>query len=370
MALVGVVQGPGGLVSDGLGSRGTGQWKARSSGRQVLCRSRKRPRQADQCVCAAERKKVIRKERESLTAAISFSGLTKRYGARTAIEDVTFSVQFGEVTGLFGPNGAGKTTCLRILAGLVVPDRGTATVLGKPFAELPGSARRVGVALDTADTPPALTGRRHLLAAAAEAGVPARRVDEVLAVTDIEDVAGEKVATYSQGARRRLGLATALLGDPRVLILDEPAVGLDPHGVRWLRTLLRSLADQGCAVLLSSRALAEVEQTADRVIALRKRILFTGPVEALRRRSCPAGGALRVRTSDDARMAAELASHAGDIRSSEAAHGVLVQGTGAETILATAAAIGVEVFELAEPVASLEEEFCRLLHDTAPERAR
>jgi ABC-2 type transport system ATP-binding protein len=302
-----------------------------------------------------------------MTAAISFSGLTKRYGIHTAIEDVTFSVQFGEVTGFFGPNGAGKTTCLRILAGLVSPDCGTATVLGKPFAELLGPARQVGVVFDDAGAHPGHTARQHLLLAAADAAVPARRVDEVLAMTDLEDVAEKKVAACSPGTRRRLGLATALLGDPHVLILDEPAGGLDADGVRGLRTLLRRLADQGRAVLLSSRALAEVEQTADRVIVLRQRVLFTGSVEALRRRSCPAGGALRVRTSDDARMAAELASSAGDIRSA-AAHGVLVQGAGAETILATAAAIGVEVYELAEPVASLEEEFSRLLV-TAPQRS-
>ncbi|WP_106972391.1 ABC transporter ATP-binding protein [Streptomyces yerevanensis] len=309
------------------------------------------------------------KEVTELTIAISFSGLTKRYGACTAIEDVTFSVQFGEVTGFFGPNGAGKTTCLRILAGLVAPDCGTATVLGKRFAGLPGPARQVGVAFDDAGAHPGHTGRQHLLVAATEAGVPARRVDEVLAMTDIEDVSERKIETYSQGTRHRLGLATALLGDPRVFILDEPAGGLDPIGVRQLRTLLSRLADQGRAVLLSSRALAEVEQIADRVIVLHKRVLFTGSVEALRRRSCPVGGALRVRTSDDARMAAGLASSAGDIRS-EAAHGVLVQGAGAETILATAAAIGVEVYELAEPVASLEEEFCRLLNETAPGSAR
>lgn len=304
-----------------------------------------------------------------MTTAISFSGLTKRYGARTAIEDVTFSVQFGEVTGFFGPNGAGKTTCLRILAGLVSPDCGTATVLGKPFAELPGPARQVGVAFNDVGAHPEHTARQHLLVAAAEAAVPARRVDEVLAVTGIEDVAEKKVGACSQGTRRRLGLAAALLADPRVLVLDEPADGLGPQDIRRLRALLSRLADQGRAVLLSSRALAEVEQTADHVIVLHHRVLFTGSVEDLRRRSRTAGGALRVRTSDDARMAAALASLAGDIRS-EAAHGVLVQGAGAETILTTAAAIGVEVYELGEPVASLEEEFCRLLDGTAPPSAR
>ncbi|WP_437092427.1 ABC transporter ATP-binding protein [Streptomyces sp. enrichment culture] len=300
-----------------------------------------------------------------MTAAISFSGLTKRYGTRTAIEDVTFSVPFGEVTGFFGPDGAGKTTCLRILAGLVAPDRGTVTVLGRPFAELPGPARQVGVAFDGAGAHPGHTGRQHLLMAAAAADVPARRVDEVLAMTDIENVAERKVGTYSQVTRRRLGLATALLGDPRVLVLDEPASCLDPQGVRRLRTLLRRLADQGRAVLLSSRSLTEVERTADRVVVLRRRVLFTGSVEVLRHRSRSAGGALRVRTSDDARMAAALASSGGEIRS-ETTHGVLVQGADAQTILATATAVGVEVYELAEPVVSLEEELCRLLGDTAP----
>lgn len=304
-----------------------------------------------------------------MTTAISFSGLTKRYGARTAIEDATFSVQFGEVTGFFGPRGAGKTTCLRILAGLMAPDCGTTTVLGRPFAGLPSRARQVGVAFDDGGAHPGHTGRQHLLLAAAEAAVPVRRVDEVLAITDTEDVAERKVGSCSPGIRRRLGLATALLGDPRVLVLDGPADGLDPLDIRRLRALLSRLADSGRAVVVSSRDLAEVEQTADRVIVLHHRVLFTGSVEVLRRRSCPAGGALRVRTSDDARMAAELASSAGDIRS-EAAHGVLVQGAGAETILTTAAAIGVEVYELAEPVASLEEEFCRLLNETVPGGAR
>ncbi len=300
-----------------------------------------------------------------MTSAISFSGLTKYYGTHTAIEEMTFSVRFGEVTGFFGPNDAGKTTCLRILADLISLDCGTATVLGKPFAELPGPARRVGVAFDDAGAHPEHTGRQHLLLAAAKAAVPARRVDEVLAVTDIEDVAEKKTGTYPQGTRRRLGLATALLADPRVLILDEPTRGLDPQGIRRLRALLSRLAGQGRVVLLSSRSLAEVEQLADRVIVLHNRVLFTGSVQDLRRRSRAAGCALRVRTSDDARMAAALASPAGDIRS-ETAQGVLVQGAGAETILATAAAIGVEVYELGEPIASLEEEFSRLLGDTAP----
>jgi ABC-2 type transport system ATP-binding protein len=199
---------------------------------------------------------------------ITVTSLTKRYGPLTAVDDVSFTCQPGTITGFLGPNGAGKTTTLRMITGLARPDAGRATISGRPFAGLPSPARVVGTLLDASAMHAGRTGRGTLRIAATMTGMPARRVEEVLAVVGMSGSAGRRVGTYSLGMRQRLGLAQALIGHPRVLILDEPATGLDPQGIAWIRGLLRDFADRGGTVLLSSHLLAEVQATADHLVVI------------------------------------------------------------------------------------------------------
>ena len=208
--------------------------------------------------------------------------LTKRYGEVAAVDDVTFSLRAGTVTGYLGPNGAGKTTTLRLLLGLAEPTAGEALVFGRRYRELERPARRVGAVLESGDFHPARSGRDHLRMLALAAGLPPGRVEEVLGQVDLTGAAKRRVKTYSLGMRQRLGLAAALLGDPQLLILDEPANGLDPAGVRWLRTFLQKLAAQGRTVLVSSHVLAEVAQTVDHVVIIdRGRLLARGRLDEL-----------------------------------------------------------------------------------------
>jgi ABC-2 type transport system ATP-binding protein len=199
---------------------------------------------------------------------VSVSALTKRYRDVVAVDDVTFSLDTGTVTGFLGPNGAGKTTTLRLVLGLAEPTEGDALVFGRRYRELDEPVRRVGAVLESDDFHPGRSGRDHLRALALAAEVPLRRVQEVLALVDIEAAADRRVKTYSLGMRQRLGLAGALLGDPELLVLDEPANGLDPVGVRWLRTFLRRFAERGGAVLVASHVLAEVAQAVDQVVII------------------------------------------------------------------------------------------------------
>jgi ABC-2 type transport system ATP-binding protein len=200
---------------------------------------------------------------------IESEGLTKRFGGRTVVQDVSFSCRPGTVTGFLGPNGAGKTTTLRMLVGLSEPDAGAASVLGGDYRALPNPGRRVGVLLDAAAQHPGRRGREALAVSAAMIGVPERRADELLQHVGLDRAAGRKrVRQYSLGMRQRLGIAHALLGDPEVLILDEPANGLDPEGMRWMRGLLRDFADRGGTVLLSSHLLHEVEAVADQLVII------------------------------------------------------------------------------------------------------
>jgi ABC-2 type transport system ATP-binding protein len=215
------------------------------------------------------------------TPAIAVRGLTKRFGPVTAVDDLSFEVVPGRVTGFVGPNGAGKSTTLRILLGLVTPDTGTATVLGLPYASLERPAT-VGAVLDAQAFHPLRTGRDHLRVLAAATGIDDARVLEILETVDLAAAADRKAGKYSLGMRQRLGLAAALLGDPDVLVLDEPANGLDPHGIRWLRRTLRAFADTGRAVLVSSHLLAEMARTADDVIVVdRGRLVAAGSVDEL-----------------------------------------------------------------------------------------
>ncbi|GAA0963581.1 ABC transporter ATP-binding protein [Virgisporangium aurantiacum] len=213
---------------------------------------------------------------------IEVDSLTKRYDKTTAVDGLSFTVTGGSVVGLLGANGSGKTTTMRMLLGLAAPTTGRATIGGRPYAAIPHPAREVGAVLDAAQFHPGRTGRNHLRVFAKAADVPKTRVDALLAQVDLEDAARKRVGKYSLGMRQRLALATALLGDPRVLVLDEPANGLDPHGIRWLRDFLRAQRDEGRTVLLSSHVLAEVAQVVDHVVVLAKgRLVAQGAVDEI-----------------------------------------------------------------------------------------
>ena len=209
-------------------------------------------------------------------------GVTKRYGARAAVDDLSFVCHPGTVTGFLGPNGAGKSTTLRILTGLATADEGEALVGGAPYRSLAHPARTIGVMLDARALHGGRTGLETLRLTAATVGMPASRADEVLTMVGLADAGRKRVAGYSYGMRQRLGIGVALIGDPAVLVLDEPANGLDPEGIRWMRRLLRSFADAGGTVLLSSHQLREVEATVDRLVVISEgRLVREGPLEEL-----------------------------------------------------------------------------------------
>jgi ABC-2 type transport system ATP-binding protein len=213
---------------------------------------------------------------------VTVSSLTKRYGDVVAVDDLTFSLAKGSITGFLGPNGAGKTTTLRLLLGLAEPTAGEVLVFGRRYRELVEPARRVGAVLESSDFHPGRSGRDHLRALALAAEVPWERVTELLSLVEIEAAADRRVREYSLGMRQRLGLAAALLGDPELLVLDEPANGLDPAGVHWLRRFLRRFAEQGRTVLVSSHMLAEAAQTVDHVVIIdRGRRIASGRLDDL-----------------------------------------------------------------------------------------
>lgn len=213
--------------------------------------------------------------------AIEVIGLTKRYGSHLAVEGLTFRVRRGAIIGLLGPNGAGKSTTIRSLVGLVVPTSGQALLDGEPFSALSNPARVVGVHMDGFGFETGITARRHLRIAQLSAGVARSRIDEVLAEVGLSEHADRRVKTFSTGMVQRLGLAAALIGEPSILVLDEPANGLDPEGIRWLRRALRTFADAGGTVLLSSHQLAELQQIADEIVVMKRRLLYAGTLEAL-----------------------------------------------------------------------------------------
>jgi ABC-2 type transport system ATP-binding protein len=213
---------------------------------------------------------------------IRLTNLTKHYGSKTAVDGLTLQLHPGTVTGFLGPNGAGKSTTMRMIIGLDAPTSGTALIDGRPYADLEQPLRTVGALLDATAVHPARTGRDHLRVMAKSQRIPATRVEEVLALTGMTEAARRRAGTYSLGMFQRLGIAGALLGDPQVLILDEPVNGLDPDGVRWIRTLLRSLAAEGRTVFISSHLMSEVEQTADRLVVLgRGRLIADQPMADL-----------------------------------------------------------------------------------------
>jgi ABC-2 type transport system ATP-binding protein len=254
-------------------------------------------------------------------ARIEIRGLTKRFGSFLAVDDLSFDVEPGRITGFLGPNGAGKTTTLRMLLGLVHQSSGTATIDGRTYRHLPDPMGTVGAALEATNFHPGRSGRDHLLVLADAARIPHGRVDELLELTGIPAAARKRAGEYSMGMRQRLGLAAALLGDPRVLVLDEPSNGLDPEGIRWLRGFLRHLSREGKTILVSSHLLQEVEQTVDEVVIIANgRLVRAGTVDELH--GAPAA---IVRTSDAARLAGAL--RVADVTSTPGADGTLVADT-------------------------------------------
>jgi ABC-2 type transport system ATP-binding protein len=287
---------------------------------------------------------------------IEVEGLSKKFGSTIAVDDLTFSVHPGKVTGFLGPNGAGKSTTMRAILGLVRPTAGTTAVLGRRYSELDDPARHVGTLLETFDAHPGRSGRNHLRVLALAAGIPRSRVDEVLALVDLGEAGKRRVKGYSLGMRQRLGLAAALLGDPEVLVLDEPANGLDPHGMRWLREFLRSLAGEGRTILISSHVLAEVAQTVDEVVIVHRGKLIRqaamGEVEAM------AAGSTMVRSPHAGRLAALLAE--GGIDATATAESRLSVLAPPERVGEIAAEHGIVLHELTVERASLEEIFLEL----------
>ncbi|HEX8802842.1 MAG TPA: ATP-binding cassette domain-containing protein [Acidimicrobiales bacterium] len=290
-------------------------------------------------------------------AVVEARGLTKRFGRTVAVDDVGFDADAGTVTGFLGPNGAGKTTTLRMLLGLVSPTAGTATVAGAPYRSLPDPLRQVGAVLEASGTHPGRTARRHLAVQAAAGGIDRRRVDAVLDAVGLTDVADRRAGTYSLGLRQRLGLATALLGDPAVLVLDEPANGLDPEGVRWLRGLVRGMAAEGRTVLLSSHVLAEMARTVDRVVILDRGRLVTEAT--LAELTAGARGRSRVRTPRADVLRVALLADGADA-TLVGPDRLEVTGSTPERIAELAAGLAVPVVEHTTEAPGLEDAFLRL----------
>ena len=290
--------------------------------------------------------------------------LTKRFGTNVAVDGLSFKAEPGRVLGFLGPNGAGKTTTLRILLGLTLPSSGAATVYGHAYRELDDPVRHVGAVLEGPQFHPGRTGRNHLRVVATAAGLPASRVGEVLRVVELNGAGDKRLKAYSLGMRQRLSLAGALLGDPRALVLDEPANGLDPQGIRWLRDFLRRQASDGRTVLVSSHVLAEMAQTVDEVVVIsRGRLVAQGSLEELTGR---VESPVWVRSPDAERLRAALAATEGvTAEPGEAgAEWLAVRGASLEDVGTTAAQNGIVVFELYRPRQSLEAAFLELTGET------
>ncbi len=289
---------------------------------------------------------------------IEVDALTKRFGTTVAVQDLTFRVSSARVTGFLGPNGAGKSTTMRVILGLVRPTSGTTTVLGRPYRDLDRPEKRVGALLETFDAHPGRSGRNHLKVLALAGGIPQSRADEVLGLVELGQAGRRRVKGYSLGMRQRLGLAAALLGDPEVLVLDEPANGLDPQGIRWLRDFLRSLAAEGRTILVSSHVLAEVAQTVDDVVIIHRGRLVQqaamADVEAM------AARATTVRSPEAARLTALL--EAEGVNATATGDRITVHAP-TERVGEIAAANGVVLHELTAERASLEEVFLELTGD-------
>ena len=299
-------------------------------------------------------------------ARIEISHLTKRFGGFTAVDDLGFVVEPGRITGFLGPNGAGKTTTLRMALGLVRPTSGSVTIGGRAYADLDDPLRTVGAALEATNFHPGRSGRDHLRVLAAAAGLPESRVDELLELTGIPAFARRRAGAYSMGMRQRLGLAAALLGDPQVLVLDEPANGLDPEGIRWLRGFLRTLSrDQGKTILVSSHLLQEIAQTVDDVVIVANgRLVRQGAMAEL-----SGAPSAYVRTSDAAALAraldgASLAATPVEPTSPADEGALVVETADLRRVGEVALAAGLPVWELRAQRADLEQLFLSLTEGT------
>lgn len=298
---------------------------------------------------------------DAVPGRIVVSGLGKTFGHFVAVHDLSFTVEPGRITGFLGPNGAGKTTTLRMLLGLIHPSRGTATIGGVPYVDLPHPTKTVGASLE-ANFHPGRSGRNHLRVLAAAGGIPDSRVDEMLQLVGIPAAANKPAGGYSMGMRQRLGLAGAMLGDPQVLVLDEPANGLDPEGIRWLRQFLRHLASEGRTILVSSHLLSEVEHTVDDVVIIANgKAVRSGPMEEIRGEP-----KVLVRTPNAGPLVEALAARG--IQSETDPDGTVHAVTGDLALIGdTALAAGVPVHELRTEQADLEALFFELTE--APENA-
>ncbi|MGW4944019.1 ABC transporter ATP-binding protein [Actinoplanes sp. NPDC004185] len=293
---------------------------------------------------------------------IEVRGLTKRYGPDTVVDDLSFTVEAGQVTGFLGPNGAGKTTTMRMIVGLAAPDRGSVTVHGRRYTDFPVPLTEVGALLDAGAVHGGRKAYDHLLALAASNGLPRRRVGEVLDLTGMRAAAGKRAGDFSLGMRQRLGIAAALLGDPRVLIFDEPVNGLDPEGIRWVRELMRSLAAEGRAVLVSSHLMSEMAQTADHLVVVgRGRLIADTSVSELM--NAAGGGTVQVRANDPDALALRLSAAGATVREGLEST-LVVAGMSAEDIGKLAAYHGVVLSELTPQRASLEDAFMALTKDS------
>jgi len=287
---------------------------------------------------------------------ISVAGLTKRYDDRAVVDEVTFTLEPGTVTGFLGPNGAGKTTTMRMVTGLVPPTAGEALVDDRRYADLPNPAAVMGTLLDASAVHPGRTGRTHLRILADTVGVPAGRVDEVLDLVDLRSAAKRRIGAYSFGMRQRLGIAGALLADPPVLMFDEPANGLDPEGIRWMRELLRGHAARGGTVLLSSHLLGEVEHTVDRLVVIGSgRVVADGTIGELL-----AGDGVLVRALDPAALAADLRAAGFPVTDTADRAQLRVAGASTEQVGTVAATGGHVLTDLRPADRELEDLFFQL----------
>ena len=295
--------------------------------------------------------------------AIAVEGLTKCYGEVTAVDDLSFTVRAGAVTGFLGPNGAGKTTALKAIVGLARPTAGRALINDAPVDSIVPDARMLGVYIESCGAHPGRSARDHLRSLAALAGLAPGRVDEVLAVVGLDEAADRRVGTYSTGMRQRLGLASALLGDPEILVLDEPLNGLDPQGIRWLRTLLRERAAGGLTVLLSSHVLTEVAQTVDDVVVIQQgRLVRQGAIEELERLG---DRRVSVSTPMPARLVSAVERAGGRVAFQNGGGRLLLEGIDAARVGELAYGERIVLHELVPRGGSLEDVFLSL---TEPEQ--
>jgi ABC-2 type transport system ATP-binding protein len=294
---------------------------------------------------------------------IVVEGLTKRYGNVKAVDDLSFSVRAGAVTGFLGPNGAGKTTALKMIVGLARPTAGRALIDGNAVVAVKADANLLGVYIEPCGAHPGRSARNHLRALAAMAGLPRSRVDEVLALVGLEQAAGRRVGTYSTGMRQRLGLASAVLGYPQLLVLDEPLNGLDPQGIRWLRTFLRQYAASGKTVLLSSHVLSEAAQTVDDIVVIHKgRLVRQGSIDELAQLG---GGGVLVSTPTRERLAAAVLRAGGQVEFQDGAGRLLIEGLDAAQVGELAHDERVVLHQLAPHESSLEDVFFTLTEEAA-----